>query len=243
MKVVAIIQSRMGSTRLPGKVLKKVLGSPLLVYELERISRSKYIDEFVVATTDQSKDEPIVSLCEFMQIPFYRGSENDVLKRYYQTATAFNADVVVRLTSDCPLIDPEQIDRVIEDYFIYDYDLQYVSNVLKRTFPRGMDTEVFSLQALKKAYEKAVSKEDREHVTRYIINHPEIFKIFNVAHSKNYSYHRWTVDTYEDFTLIKKIIETLYPHNPHFSMEDIIHLLDKNPKWQLINKHIQQKKD
>lgn len=243
MKVAAIIQARMGSTRLPGKVLKKVLGKPLLKYQLDRVSRSNYIDEILVATTEQHQDSKIVSLCQMMQIPYYRGSETDVLERYYEAACHMKADVVVRLTSDCPIIDPIQIDKVIKSYFLHQHPLQFSSNVLRRTLPRGMDTEVFSFQALEKAQEKVTSKTDREHVTRYMIQNPQEFNLTNVSNSKNYSHHRWTVDTIEDFTLIKQIIETLYPHNPEFTLEDTLQLLDKFPEWQLINTHIQQKKD
>ncbi|PAE26996.1 acylneuraminate cytidylyltransferase [Paenibacillus sp. 7884-2] len=243
MKVVAIIQARMGSTRLPGKVLKKVLGRPLLAYQLERVSRSNYIDGILVATTDQLQDDAIVSFCQMAKIPYYRGSESDVLKRYYKAASHVKADAVVRLTSDCPIIDPTQIDKVIQDYFLHKHPLQYSSNVLKRTLPRGMDTEVFSLQALKKAYDKATSKTDREHVTRYMINNPLDFNLTNVSNNEDYSHHRWTVDTIEDFILLNKIFETLYPYNPEFTMEDTIELLDTFPEWQLINTNIQQKED
>lgn len=243
MKVVAIMQARMGSTRLPRKVLRKVLGRTLLSYQLERVKRSNYIDEILVATTDQDQDDAIVSFCQVMKVAYYRGSETDVLKRYYEAASHVNADVIVRLTSDCPIIDPVQIDKVIESYLSHQHPLQYVSNTLKRTLPRGMDTEVFSFQALKEAYEKADSKLDREHVTRYMVNNPQIFNLSNVSNSENYSHHRWTVDTMEDFTLIKQIIETLYPHKPAFTMEDTLQLFEKFPEWKSINTHIQQKED
>ncbi|WP_339227478.1 glycosyltransferase family protein [Oceanobacillus sp. FSL K6-2867] len=243
MKVVAIIQARMGSTRLPGKVLKKVLGRPLLSYQLERVKRSNNIDEILVATTDQQPDDAIVSFCQMTKIPYYTGSETDVLKRYYKAACHVKADIIVRLTSDCPIIDPAQIDKVIKSYLSHQHPLQFVSNTLNRTLPRGMDTEVFSFNALKKAYEKADSKLDREHVTRYMINNPQIFNLSNVSNSENYSHHRWTVDTLEDFIFIKKIIEALYPYKPDFTMEDTLQLLEKFPEWQAINTHIQQKED
>lgn len=241
MRVVAIMQARMCSSRLPGKVLLKVLGKPLLEYQLERVNRSKFIDEIVVATTDQTIDDPIVTLCKNMEISYYRGSETDVLKRYYMAAIQTKADVVVRLTSDCPLIDPAQIDKVIESYFTCDHPLKYVSNTLIRTFPRGMDTEVFSFHALKEAYDKAELKVDREHVTRYMINNDGVFKLLNVSNDKDFSHHRWTVDTQADFLLIKKIIGALYQQSSEFTLEDIIQLLDKYPEWQMINHHIQQK--
>ncbi|MFT8318214.1 MAG: glycosyltransferase family protein [Sporolactobacillus sp.] len=243
MKIMAIIQARMGSTRLPGKVLKQVLGRPLLAYQIERVNRSKWIDECMVATTDQIIDDPIVSLCQAMAIPYYRGSEDDVLKRYEEAARQAKADVVIRLTGDCPLIDSHSIDQVVAEYLLHDHALQYVSNTLNRTFPRGMDTEVFSYRALKEADEKAESKADREHVTRYIVNHPEYFTLLNVARPINASRYRLTIDTSEDYELIRKIIEALYPLKPNFTLEDVIHLLEKNPDWPLINRHVQQKKD
>ena len=242
MKVVAIIQARMGSSRLPCKVLKQVLGKPILTYQLERVSRSTYIDEIVVATTDNPVDDAIVDLCESSNVAYFKGPEDDVLTRFYLAATAANADTIVRLTGDCPIIDPEQIDQVIKSY-MRDHKLDYASNTLTRTFPRGMDVEVMSFQCLQHTSQKAIASIDREHVTRYIRNHPEQFSLNNVVLNNDYSHHRWTVDTAEDFTLVKKIIETLYPQKPTFTMNDIIHLLNKHPDWQLINKHIIQKKD
>lgn len=243
MKVVAIIQARMGSTRLPGKVIRQVLEKPLLEYQLERVGRAKLIDEIIMATTDQKIDDPIVLLCKTLGISYYRGSENDVLNRYFEAASQAKADVVVRLTADCPLIDPVQIDKVIERYLLLQYELLYVSNVLKRSFPRGMDTEVFSVQALKEADQKAKAKLDREHVTKYMVNNIRSFHLENVTNNQDDSHHRWTVDTIEDFIFIKRIIETLYPHKPNFTMEDIITLLDQFPKWRMINSHIEQKND
>ncbi|WP_077624239.1 cytidylyltransferase domain-containing protein [Sediminibacillus massiliensis] len=243
MKVAAIIQARMGSTRLPGKVLKQVLGKALLTYEIERVQRARDIDQLLVATTKESADDAIVSLCKSINVPCFRGSEADVLERYYLAAVREKADVIVRLTADCPLIDPAQIDKVTETFFHHDYPLQYVSNTLNRTLPRGMDTEVFSLQALTEAYQNASLQSEREHVTRYMVSHPEIFHLRNVSNSINYSKHRWTVDTAEDFKLVRKIIENLYPAKPHFTMEDIIQLLEQKPEWKAINAHVEQKKD
>ncbi|MEC5424229.1 glycosyltransferase family protein [Virgibacillus sp. C22-A2] len=243
MKVAAIIQARMGSSRLPGKILKKVLGKPLLAFQLERVEQSKQIDELLVATTNKAIDADVANLCESLGFSYFRGSEADVLERYYKAAIQVKADVVVRLTGDCPIIDPQVIDKIIGDYLLRFHEYQYVSNTLNRTFPRGMDAEVFSFQALKRAHSHAVSSIDREHVTRYLVNNPEMFNLFNVSHSEDYSQHRWTVDTHEDFILISKIIEALYPSTPQFTMKDVIHLLEKNSDWRLINTHIQQKKD
>lgn len=240
MKVVIINQARMTSTRLPGKILKTVLGKSLLEYQIERLQRVKLADELVIATTTNYTDDPIVELCDRAGVSYYRGSEEDVLARYYEAAKQHQADVIVRVTSDCPLIDPEIIDHVIQTYF--DHQCDYASNSLERTYPRGMDTEVFSFESLSQAYSDAIAKPDREHVTPFLHQQPERFKIIPVLNSENYSHHRWTVDTQEDFDLIKNILEAIYPQQPHFTMEDCLNLLNAHPEWQSINVHIEQKK-
>lgn len=242
MKVVAIIQARMTSTRLPGKVLMQVQGKSLLEYQLERVKRSKFIDEIVVATTVNTSDDPIVKLCDKIGVSIYRGSEEDVLSRYYGAAIQFEADVIVRLTSDCPLIDSEIIDQVIKLYMSRHNGLDYVSNTLKRTYPRGLDTEAFSLRSLQTAYENAYFKSEREHVTPYIYMNSNKFNIENLSFPQNLSKHRWTVDTKEDFELIKLILESLYTKNPMFTMKDVLDLLVKNPSLFNINAHVEQKK-
>ncbi|MCG3085213.1 glycosyltransferase family protein [Anoxybacillus sp. LAT_31] len=242
MKVAAIIQARMGSTRLPGKVLKKVLGKTLLEYQMERVKKAKTIDEMIIATTTKESDDPIVQLCQQLSIPYYRGSEEDVLSRYYETATKFGVDVVVRLTSDCPIVDPNVIDKVVEHYLENKDQYDYVSNTLARTYPRGMDTEVMSYEVLKRAHKDAKELVYREHVTAYIYHHPDQFRLCNVSNEKDESKHRWTVDTEEDFLLIKNILEILYPINPLFTLKDVIQVLQDKPEWVEINAHIEQKK-
>ena len=242
MKVVAIIQARMGSTRLPGKILKKVMGKTLLEYQLERVRQSTLIDEIIVATTEKKQDQAIVELCEQLDEQVYRGSENDVLSRYYEASVQSKADVVVRLTSDCPLIDPEVIDEVIQLYLKRRVDIDYASNTLERTFPRGLDTEVFSFGALQKAHEQASLERDREHVTAFMYTNPSEFHFVNLTCGQSLGSHRWTVDTEEDFVLIKRILEYLYPNNPQFTMQDVLDLLKMNPTWVDINAHIEQKK-
>ncbi|XCS11519.1 glycosyltransferase family protein [Aeribacillus pallidus] len=242
MKVAAIIQARMGSTRLPGKILKKVLDKTLLEYQIERVKRAKSIDEIIIATTTKESDDQIVQLCQQLSIPYYRGSEEDVLSRYFEAATQFNADVIVRLTSDCPIIDPNVIDKVVTHYLENKDRYDYVSNTLTRTYPRGLDTEVMSYKALKRAYEEAKESAYREHVTAYIYHHPDQFRFFSVSNVKDESQHRWTVDTEEDFHLIKNILEMLYPTKPLFTFEDVIQILRSKPEWVQINAHIEQKK-
>ncbi|WP_243388200.1 cytidylyltransferase domain-containing protein [Bacillus kexueae] len=242
MKVAAIIQARMGSTRLPGKVLKKVLNKTLLEYQIERVKRAKTIDEIIIATTTKESDNPIVELCEHLSVPYYRGSEEDVLSRYYEAATEFNVDVIVRLTSDCPIIDPNVIDKVVKHYNDNLGQFDYVSNTLTRTYPRGMDTEVISYEVLERVYKEAKELVYREHVTAYIYHHPNQFKLCNVSYEKDESKHRWTVDTKEDFELIEKIISELYSENTYFNIEDVLMVVNKNQSWLDINRHIEQKK-
>jgi len=242
MKVAAIIQARMGSTRLPGKVLKKVLNKTLLEYQIERVKRAKTIEEIIIATTTKDSDDPIIQLCQQLSVPYYRGSEEDVLARYYEAATNFGVDVVVRLTSDCPIIDPNVIDKVVRHYLENKDRYDYVSNTLARTYPRGLDTEVVSYEVLKRAHEDAQGLEYREHVTAYIYCHPQQFKLSNTSNETDESKHRWTVDTEEDFELIEKIISDLYPKDEHFTMNDVLNLIQQNPTWFNINSHVEQKK-
>ena len=180
-RVVAIIQARTGSTRLPGKVLEDLMGQPMLACVVNRTRRAKKLDAVVVATTTQPVDDAIVGLCKERGWPFFRGSEEDVLTRYYQAALAFKADVIVRITSDCPLIEPEIIDRVVNEFLVYYPKVDYVSNTLVRTFPLGLDVEVMSFGALKRAWQEDHNPAWREHATPYICRHPEKFKIRNVA--------------------------------------------------------------
>jgi spore coat polysaccharide biosynthesis protein SpsF len=242
MKVVIISQARMTSTRLPGKVLKKIGGKSLLEYQIERLKKSLRADDVVIATTTNESDLPIVNLCEHLKISYYRGSETDVLSRYYKAAKEFKADVVVRVTSDCPVIDHRVVDSVI-DLFLKNYpDFEYVSNTQQRTFPRGMDTEVFSIQVLEDAYNEATAKSDREHVTPFIHRQKGRYRLGGMIYTENESLHRWTVDTEEDLKLVSKIINALYPIKADFSLEDILRLLKKKTKWSMINAHVEQKK-
>jgi spore coat polysaccharide biosynthesis protein SpsF len=242
MKVVAIIQARMGSTRLPGKVMKKILNKTLLEYQIERVKKCKTIDQIIIATTSRKNDNQIIEFCRKFSVSYYRGSEEDVLARYFEAATFYESDVIVRLTSDCPVLDPQIIDKVVNCYLQNKNRVDYVSNTLERTYPRGMDTEVMSYEALKNAFLNAKEQRFREHVTAYIYNHPQIFNVLNVEDNRDQSSYRLTVDTEEDLQLITNIIQSLYLSNPEFKMEDIIHLLKENQEWLKINAHIEQKK-
>lgn len=242
MHVVAIVQARMTSTRLPGKVLLEVEGKPLLAYLVERLRRARTINEICIATTVNETDDVLAEFCEEQGINCFRGSEHDVLSRYYHAAVESKADVVVRITSDCPLIDPVVVDRVVDAYLNKDEEFDYVSNSLQRTYPRGMDTEVFSFKVLEEAYNQASKPYEREHVTPYLYQHPERFRLLNVTFEECQAQHRWTVDTHEDFELVKLLLMAGLELNPIFTLEDLLDIIQRNPEWSTLNQYIEQKK-
>lgn len=238
MNVAIIVQARMGSTRLPGKVMKKVIGKTLLEYLLERLRRVTKADEICVATTTKPQEQFILDICAKMSVKTFRGSEEDVLDRYFGAAQQLKADAIVRVTSDCPLTDPLEIDKLIGYYLEHLGQYDYLSNCLKRSYPRGMDAEIFSMEALINAHKNAKTGPEREHVTPYFYLNPQWFRLGNVAYEDDQKNHRWTVDTPKDFQLVSRIIETLYPVKPDFSIKDILDLFEKNPEWQKINSHV-----
>ena len=236
-----IVQARMASTRLPGKVLKPVLGKPLLTYQVERLQRVKQADAIVLATTTNDADQVLVDFAQAHELACYRGSEEDVLSRYHGAAEEAGADVVTRITSDCPLIDPAVIDKVIATFTQSQPNCDYASNTLRRTYPRGMDCEVFSRKALGIAHADAVESVDREHVTPFIYRHPDRFALRHVEYASDCGDHRWTVDTIEDFALVSRMLEQLYPGHPNFTLEDCLDLLAEHPDWAQINAGVRQK--
>jgi spore coat polysaccharide biosynthesis protein SpsF len=245
MKTVLIAQARMGSTRLPGKVMKDILKRPMLEHFIRRLKMVKNADDIVIATPGGKGEEPIRQLCERLKVNVFnafKGSQEDVLSRYYEAAKHNRADVIVRITSDCPVIDPEIIDNMIKMFLDSSGKADYLSNALKRTYPRGLDTEVFSFNALERACNEAEKDYEREHVTSYIYEHPERFRLLGFESPVDYSDHRWTVDTVEDFELITKIYEALYPHNEKFLLKDILELFKRSPQLAEINREIRQKK-
>jgi len=238
-KVTAIIQARTGATRLPSKVLDELAGEPMLTRVVNRTSRAKTLDAVVVATTVKPADDAIVNLCNAQGWHLFRGSEDDVLDRYYHAALKYQAGIVVRICADCPLTDPEVIDKAI-NVFLADYpSLDYVSNSLIHTFPLGLDVEVMSFAALTRAWNEDTNPAWREHVTPYIQRHPDKFRIRDVTDDKDYSYMRWTVDTIEDLAFVRKV----YDHfkNDTFSWREVLDLLKEHPEWLEINRDIQQK--
>lgn len=237
-RVLAIIQARMGSTRLPGKMLLPIIDNKgALELMLERVQRAKTLDKIAVATTTSPGDDRLVDLCMRLGCEYFRGSENDVLDRYYQTALAFGSpEVIVRLTADCPLHDPVVIDRLVSCFL--DSEVDYISNIDPPTFPDGEDTEVFSFSVLEKVWKEACLKSEREHVTPYIRKHADMFKVMNVECEKDLSGHRWTLDEKEDYEFIKHIYKNLYKKNQVFGMEEILEFLARHPELEAINKHI-----
>lgn len=240
MRTVAIIQARVGSTRLPGKVLHDLAGQPVLARVIDRTRRANRLDEVVVATTNDPSDEPIVELCQSRGVPCFRGSEEDVLDRYYRAAVHHSAQTIVRITSDCPLIEPIIIDRVVDEYIQRSGEVDYASNIVpRRTFPRGLDTEVMSFDTLAWAWKEDGDPARREHVTPYIYGNPERFRIHSVEHEEDLSVHRWVVDTPEDLEFLRLIYD-------HFARDDftwtvVLTLLEQNPEWLEINRHVRQK--
>lgn len=234
--ILAIIQARVGSSRLPNKVLLKFGEETDLNHVVNRVKRSKYIDKVVVATTTSDSDQAIEKLCIESDIPFYRGSEPDVLDRFYKCANHFGAkkgDRIVRITADCPLIDAEVIDRVIELSLSENCD--YASNVEPPTYPDGLDTEVILYEVLEKLWEITTVKSDREHVTLYIRTHKEEFSTANHVNDQDISSLRWTLDEPEDYDFIKIIYNALLPKNKYFDRIDILRFLSENPDIASIN--------
>ena len=241
MKVVAITQARMTSTRLPGKVLREAAGRSLLGHHIERVRRAATVDEVVVATTANATDDVIAGWCAREGVAVFRGSEHDVLSRYVGAANEHDADVVVRVTSDCPLIDPEVIDLTVRAFAAEALDCDYASNRIVHTYPRGLDTEVLWRSVLNTAAREATDAPDREHVTLFVWRQPERFRLVNLQADGDYSRHRWTVDTPEDFELMRRIIEDLYPRRPAFTFADCLDCIRRHPDWPSINAHVEQK--
>lgn len=239
---MAVVQARTASTRLPGKVLADIAGEPMLVRVVERSRMAKTMDELVVATTDDDEDDPIAQLCEARGYPVYRGSRIDVLDRVYRAARARQADVVVRLTGDCPLIDAGLIDHTVTAYFEADPPTDFAANRLPydKTYPVGTDTEVCSLHALERAWREADQPHEREHVMPYLYEEPGRFETLLVRNDQNYSHYRWTVDTPEDLELVRRV----YAHfegRQDFTWIEVLELFDREPELAGINSGVEHK--
>jgi len=232
-KTVAIIQARMGSKRLPGKVLRPIIGKPMLAHLLDRLSYAKRIDLIVVATSVGRADDPIADLAENLDLTCFRGSEADVMDRVYQAALAYDADPIVRITADCPLLDPTIIDHVINEFFENSADLAL--NSFRETYPDGLDVEVFSLEALARCWQVAPEGPLREHLYSYILKNPNQFEVHHVLHKENLKAHCWSVDDEVDFEFVEKVFTELHEDGRVFLMNDVLDLLERRPHLRAIN--------
>jgi spore coat polysaccharide biosynthesis protein SpsF len=230
----------MGSSRLPGKVLMDLAGQTVLERVARRIQCCKYVDEVVVATSILPVDDDIAATCRQIDVPVFRGSESDVLDRFLKAAYAHRADICVRITADCPLIDPGVSDEIIRCFGQANPPVDYASNKIPQSYPRGLDTEVFTLAATERAWQNASLPYEREHVTIYIYEHPDQFKLLSITSDVDRADWRWTLDTLEDLKFIRQIYARLGSAT-RFSWRDIIALLEQEPTLRNINQHIAQK--
>jgi spore coat polysaccharide biosynthesis protein SpsF len=241
-KIIAIVQARMGSRRLPGKVLQAIAGQPMLALVVERAGRATTLDGVVVATTTDSGDDPVAELCAARGYPCYRGSAQDVLDRYYQAAHAYEAEVVVRLTGDCPLIDPGVIDRTVQAFLQAGVD--FAANRLpppwKRTYPIGLDTEVCTIHALSRAWREAHLPHHREHVMPYLYEEQGRFQVLVVESEQDHGGMRWAVDTPEDLALVRQVYAHL-ESQPDFTWEQVLGLFEQHPELNRVNAGVRHK--
>jgi spore coat polysaccharide biosynthesis protein SpsF len=239
-KIVAIIQARLGSTRLPGKVLMDVVGETVLERVVRRVERFTLVDDIIVATSTLHPDDAIVKECARIGVPIFRGSESDVLARFVGAAAETDADVCVRLTADCPLLDPGVSDKIISVFMEADGAADYASNKIPQSFPRGLDTEVFSRDALERAAREARERYERVHVTPYLYRHPEIFSLISVTSEVDRADWRWTIDTPEDLEFVREIYSRLEGRED-FSWEEVVALIEDETSLMWINAGVRQK--
>lgn len=233
-----VVQARMSSSRLPKKVLLPILGESLLYRMVERLQQIKHKASIVIATSENSEDDVIEEFCLAKNITCFRGSLNNLLDRHYQVGVLTNADIVIKIPSDCPLIDPRIVDKVLDFYFENEGEYDFVSNLHPATYPDGNDVEIMTFEALKKAWQEASRPLELEHTTPYFWENPDKFRLANVTWETGLDYsmsHRFTIDYYEDYLFIKRVFEELYPQNPAFSLEDILLLLQEKPEIFEIN--------
>ena len=224
--ILAILQARASSTRLPGKVLKPILGRPMLARQIERVCRARRIDRLVVATSTDASDDAVAALCHHIGVARFRGSLDDVLDRFYKAAVPYSPAHVVRLTGDCPLADPQLIDRLIA--FHLDGGFDYSSNALEPSYADGLDAEIMTFGALGEAWHEARLASEREHVTPFIHKRPERYRIGSMSGDRDLSALRWCVDEPEDLEVVRSIYGALYPANPNFTTADILDYLSRH---------------
>ena len=232
-----MIQARTGSNRLHGKVLELIENKPMIWHVINRVKRISNVKQIILITTKKEEDKKLQNIAKELDILNFQGDENDVLNRHYQCALEFKAGPIIRITGDCPLVDPSLVDSILEFFLAHEYD--YVSNTINPTFPDGLDTEIFSFKTLEKCAKNADLPSEREHVTSYIINHPNEFKIFNYENQTNLSSLRWTVDKELDLDFVRKVYDKMSP-SLDFSSNEVLKMLDQNPDLSNINKGIQR---
>jgi len=234
-KVVAAVQARMSSTRLPGKVMKEILGRPIIWHIVNRLKQAKLVNQVIIATTNTSEDRVIADFAKDNEIDCYAGSEDDIVDRLYQAARQAKADALVRITADCPLVDPAIVDRITKLFLDGRGKYDFVSNTRPPTYPDGLDTEVFSFIALEKIWQEVTNKFKREWIVTNFWEHPETYHLGNITNDKDLSALRWTVDYPDDFEFVREIYERLFKPDKVFLMQDILDLLKKNPELLKIN--------
>jgi spore coat polysaccharide biosynthesis protein SpsF len=234
MNTVAIVQARMDSTRLPGKVLMPLAGMPVLGHVVERLEYCESLDQVVVATTDQASDDAVTDFCRDYGVDVFRGSEHDVLDRYHRSAEVFDADPIVRITADCPAIDPKVVDQVVSGFLDGSYDLFGLSG----EFPDGLDCTVFARSAIDRAWSEATLASEREHVGPYIEHHPELFRTGGIELFHGQGHQRWTLDEPQDYELLRAIFDALYDPERPFLAEDVLAFLDQHPELLTINNNV-----
>ena len=234
-KITVMIQARTGSSRLPSKVLTKIENEPMIWHVINRAKKIKSVQQITLITTRNKNDKILLKIAKDNGIIGFSGDAHDVLNRHYQCALRYDADPIIRITSDCPLIDPNVVEEILQFYLTHDYD--YVSNTIIPTYPDGLDTEIFSFTALKRCVMNAKWNSEREHVTPYMKNNPEKFKIFNYENKKDLSRFRWTVDEKRDLQFVRAIYSKMKPKTI-FSMQEILKIISKNPNLLKINNDI-----
>lgn len=241
MKAAVSIEGRMASSRLPGKTMAPIMGRPILALLIERMKRAKLVNEIIVATTDRPEDWVIQEMAEFMGVRCFRGSNDDVLDRVLKANQQYGSDLIVEVTADCPLLDPILVDMVVQKALETGCD--YVANNLKLTYPRGLDVRAFPTKTLAQVASITSDPADREHVSLYIYEHPDRYQVMNLESDLPQRWHgaRLTVDTPEDFQVVKTVFENLYPRDPTFGLSDIIAFLERRPELLEINRDIRQR--
>lgn len=239
--ISVLIQARMNSSRLPGKVLMKIKNKPMIEFLIERINQSKLIDKIIVVTSNKSEDNEIVNHCKKINVNYFRGSENNVLSRYYEASTKFNLRSIIRICADSPFIDHTIMDKMINNFFNSTQKFDYLSNTLNQTYPIGMNIEIFTQEALKKAYLNSIEKYQMEHVTPYIYENPKLFNIGQEHLDEDFSFIRVTVDEMDDLKLINKILKDIGLKHNKIGLQEIVNLYKVDPNLFKINSHVKQK--